>query len=106
MLVGGTSARAFGLRGGIPMEAAQTNICLSISRASAAGCIACRHYAIDSNTYNPLTRQEVRGVDASFKGLSVHPTYKGEATGGNYVSRKEVTPAPLSIRELDEPTAN
>ena len=44
-----------------------------ISRA----CIAYRHYAIDSNTYNPLTRQEARGVDASFKDLRVHSTYKG-----------------------------
>ena len=60
-------------------------------------CIAFRHYAIDSITYHPVTRQEARGVDASFKGLRVHPTYKGQETGGSYVSRKEV--APLSIRE-------
>ena len=60
-------------------------------------CIAFRYYAIDSITYNPLTRQEARGVDASFKGLRVHSTYKGYEIGGNYVSRKEVTL--LSIRE-------
>jgi hypothetical protein len=40
-------------------------------------CIACRHYAIDSNTSQLLTRQETRGVDASFKGLRVHSTHKG-----------------------------
>ena len=64
-----------------------------ISRA----CIACRHYAIELITYKPLTHQETRGIDASFKGLRVHSTYKGWEIGGNYVSRKEVTL--LSIRE-------
>ena len=64
-------ASAFGLRGGIPMEAAQTNV------YHARACIACRHYAIDSNTYNPLTRQEARGADASFKGLGLHSTHTG-----------------------------
>jgi hypothetical protein len=63
MLVGAFGASAFGLRGGIPMEAAQT----SLYRA----CIACRHYAIKLITYNPLTHQETRGIDASFKGLRV-----------------------------------
>ena len=53
-------------------------------------CIACRHYAIDSITYNPLTRQEARGADAPFKCLRVHSAYKGGETGGTYVSRKEV----------------
>ena len=47
--------------------------CICLSRA----CIACRHYAIDSITYNPLTRQEARGVNASFKGLRVHSAHKG-----------------------------
>ena len=64
-----------------------------ISRA----CIACRHYAIELITYNPLTHQEAWGIDASFKGLRVHSTYKGYETGGNYVSREETTL--LSIRE-------
>ena len=58
-----------------------------ISRA----CIACRHYAIDSNTYKPFTHQEARGIDASFKGLRVHSTHKGEETGGNPLSREETT---------------
>ena len=57
-----------------------------ISRA----CIACRHYAIDSNTYKPFTHQEARGIDAFFKGLRVHSTHKGEETGGKPVSREEV----------------
>ena len=39
--------------------------------------IACRHYAIELITYNPPTHQEARGIDASFKGLRVHSTYKG-----------------------------
>ena len=61
-------------------------------------CIACRHYAIDLNTYKPFTRQEARGVDASesFKGVRVYSTHKGEATGGKPVSREETTL--LSIR--------
>ena len=60
-----------------------------ISRA----CIACRHYAIDSNTYKfkPFTHQEARGIDASFKGLRVHSRHKGEETGGNPLSREETT---------------
>ena len=58
-----------------------------ISRA----CIACRHYAIDSNTYKPFTQQEARGIGASFKGLRVPSTHKGEETGGNPLSRKETT---------------
>ena len=69
--IGAFGASAFGLRGGIPMEAAQTSS--YISRA----CIACRHYAIDSNTYKPFTHQEARGIDASFKGLRAHSMYKG-----------------------------
>ena len=40
-------------------------------------CIACRHYAIVSNTSQLLTRQEARGADASFEGLRVHATHKG-----------------------------
>ena len=36
-----------------------------ISRACIA--IACRHYAIELITYNPLTHQETRVIDASFK---------------------------------------
>ena len=64
-----------------------------ISRA----CIACRHCTIELITYNPLTHQEMRGIDASFEGLRVHSTYKGWEIGGNYVSRKEV--ALLSICE-------
>ena len=71
MLVGAFGASAFGIRGGIPMEAALEDE--FISRA----CIACRHYAIELITYNPLTHQETRGIDASFKGLRVHSTYKG-----------------------------
>ena len=58
-----------------------------ISRA----CIACRHYAIDSNTYKPFTHQEARGIEAPFKGLRVHSTHKGEETGGNPLSREETT---------------
>ena len=54
-------------------------------------CIACRHYAIVSNTSQLLTRQEARGVDASFKGLRVHSTHKGEETGGKPLSREETT---------------
>ena len=58
-----------------------------ISRA----CIACRHYAIELITYNPLTHQEARGIDASFKGLRVHSTHKGEETGDSPFSREETT---------------
>ena len=65
-----------------------------ISRA----CIACRHYAIVLNTSQLLTRQEARGVDASFKGLRVQSTYKGQEIGGNYLSRKEVT-----LRSIRDP---
>ena len=64
--------------------------CLSRAR------IACRHYAINSNPYEPPTRQEARGVDAPFKGVGVHSTHKGEETGGKPVSREETTL--LSIR--------
>ena len=39
--------------------------------------IACRLYAIVSNTSKLLTRQEARGVDASFEGLRMHSTHKG-----------------------------
>ena len=52
-------------------------------------CVACRYYAIDPNTYKPFTHQEMRGIDASFKGLRVHSTYKGEETGGKPLSREE-----------------
>ena len=40
-------------------------------------CIACRHCAIDWNTYNPLTRQDAQGADAPFKGLRVRSAHKG-----------------------------
>jgi len=60
-------------------------------------CIACQHYAIDSNTYNPLTCEEARGVEAPFKSFRVHLTHKGQETGGNYVSQEETTP--VTIRE-------
>ena len=36
MLGGGPSARAFGLRGGIPMEAAQTSVSTFITQGTAA----------------------------------------------------------------------
>ena len=84
MLVGAFGASAFGLRGGVPMEAAQT----SLYRA-----------AFDSNTYNPLTCQEAGGIDSSFKGLRVRSACEGEETGGKPVSRKETTL--LSMRELE-----
>ena len=71
MLVGAFGASAFGLRGGIPMEAAQT----SLYRAPASR--ADINYAIELITYNTLTHQEARGIDPSFKGLRVHSTYKG-----------------------------
>ena len=58
-----------------------------ISRA----CIACRYYAIDSNTYKAFIHQEARGIDAPFKGLRVHSTHKGEETGGKPLSREETT---------------
>ena len=58
--------------------------------------MGCRPYAIDSTPYNPLTRQEARGVEASFKGVRVHSTHKGEETGGKPVSWEDTTP--LSIR--------
>ena len=54
-------------------------------------CIACRHYAIELITYNPPTRQEMRGIDASFTVQRVHSTYKGYETGGDYVSREKTT---------------
>ena len=54
MLAGKPSARAFGLRDGIHMEATQTNV----YHAPACIAIACQHYAIDSIAYNLLTRQE------------------------------------------------
>ena len=90
MLVRAFGASAFGLHARRDSHGGRSDECLS--RAY----IACRHYAIDSITYNSLTRQEVRGVDASFNGLRVHSTYKGYETGGNYVRRKEATL--LSIR--------
>ena len=49
MRVRAFGARAFGLRRGIPMEAAQKNVYRS------RACIACRHHAIELNTYNPPT---------------------------------------------------
>ena len=60
-------------------------------RSDELACIACQHYAIDSNTYKPFTHQEARGIGASFKGLRVHSTHKGEETGGNPLSREETT---------------
>ena len=66
-------------------------------------CIACRHYAIDWNPYEPPTRQETWGFEASFGCLSVHSTHKGRETRGNCVSREET--ALLSIRE-PYPTCN
>ena len=59
-------------------------------------CIACRRYAIDSNPYEPPTRQEARSADAPFTGVRVHSAHKGEDTGGRPVSREETRP--LSIR--------
>ena len=71
------------------MEAGQTNV----YDAPAHSCIAyaCRHYAIDSNTCNPLTCEEARGVEAPFKSCRVHSTHKGEKIGVKSVSREEVT---------------
>ena len=66
--------------------------CIILSPA----CVACRHYAINSNPHEPPTRQEARGVDASFKGVRVHSTNKGDEKGGKPLSREETTP--LSIR--------
>ena len=63
---------------------------------SSRACIACRHNAIDSNPYEPPICQEARGIDASFKGVRVHSTQKGEGTGGKPVTREETTL--LSIR--------
>ena len=42
-------------------------------------CIEYRHYAIEviTYTYNQLTHQETRGIDASFGRLRVHSTCKG-----------------------------
>ena len=81
MLAGGPSVRP-AYAAGFPWRLLEY-----LSRA----CIACRHYAIDLNTDKPLTRQEARDADASFKGVRVHSTYKGYKTGGNSVSQKEVT---------------
>ena len=92
MLVRAFSASTFGLRSGIPMEAAQTNV----YRARARMRIACRHYAIDSNTFGPFTQQEARGADAPFKGVRVHSAHKGDETGDKPVSRQGTTP--LSVR--------
>jgi hypothetical protein len=51
----------------------------------ARACIACRLYAIVSNTSKLLTRhgQEARGADAPFKGLRARPTHKGQGAGGS-----------------------
>ena len=75
MLVQAFGASTFGLRGGVPMEAAQTNV----------------DHAPASSPFEPPTRQEVRGVAASFKGVRVHWTHKGEDTGHNPVSREGKT---------------
>ena len=53
--------------------------------------VAWRQYAIDSNTYKPLTCKEARGVESPFKSFRVHSTHKGEETGGKPVSLEEVT---------------
>ena len=93
MLVGAIGASAFSLElcGGIAMKAAQTSF------YHAPGWDADLVIAIDSNPYEPLTRQEVRGAEASFKCLRAHSTHKVHETGGNYVRREET--ALLSIRE-------
>ena len=54
MLVRFPRASAFGLCGAIAIAANQSNF-----YPAPRACIACRHYAIDSNTYKPLTRQVV-----------------------------------------------
>ena len=51
--------------------------------------MACRPYAIDSNDYEPLTRQEGRGIETALKGFRVHLMPNGEETGGNYVGLEE-----------------
>ena len=93
MLVRFPRASVFGLCGAIAIAAAQA----SLYRAHASRGDIMRSiqiptrqlYAIDSNTYKPLTRQEARGVDASFKGLGAHSMQKGEKTGIGHVSREE-----------------
>ena len=52
-------------------------------------CIAWRHFAVDSHTYSPLTCEEARGAEALFESSRVHPTHKGEETGGKPVGLEE-----------------
>ena len=59
-------------------------------------CIARRHCAVDSNTYQPSSCQEAQGADAPFEGVGVYSMHKGEGTGGKPVSREETSL--LSIR--------
>ena len=58
-------------------------------------CIACRHYAIDSNAYKPPTCEEARGAEPPLKSFRVHSAHKGEETGGKPVSRESATPRPI-----------
>ena len=62
--------------------------------------MACRPYAIDKNPYEPLTRQEARGLEAPFKLRVLQRTRrKGETTGGNYVCREETVILSILVTE-------
>ena len=67
MLVGAFGASAFGLRGGIPMEAARTNV----YHAPASRSDITRSIRI------PTTHPLAKNRGAPFEGLRVHSTYKG-----------------------------
>ena len=95
MLVRAFGASAFGLRGGIRMEATQTPTHVYHAPAPASHCRV--PTSRDRLEHLQPTRQEARGTDASCKGARAHSTYKVKGTGGAYVSRKEA--APLPIRE-------
>ena len=75
MLVGAFGARAFGLRGGIPMEAAQTS-----SHHAPASCADITR-SVQIPIIRSLTivkkRGAAQGIDASFKALRVHSMYAG-----------------------------
>ena len=76
------------------MEAAQTNFNSRLHRMPTL------RDRFEYQSYKPLTRQETRSADASFKGVRVYSTHKRGETGGTYVSREETT---LLLEKLSFP---
>ena len=93
-MAGRPSARAFGLCGRIPMEAAQRN--LHHARASRAGIT--RSIRMHNYYTNPLTCKEARGAEAPFRSFRVNSTHTGEGKGGSPVSQEEVTPLSIHVQ--------